>query len=213
MRKLNKRQVQQYLKRLQISCNPAPTWATLKTLHLAHLRIIPFKNLDIHLGLPIKLNIDKIIEKMTGDRGGFCYELNGAFAALLETLGFSVDLLEARVIQNNTYSQPFDHLCLRVNNTWLADVGFGDSFLAPLPLRLDEDLEDPNGTYHLSKITPTWSLTPWTELKRYNQTHYILVTTQDSCLSLHQDAIIIRHQLRISHPDLSALELWLRADV
>ena len=72
-------------------------------------------------------------------RGGFCYELNGAFAALLRALRFRVTLLSGRVArQDGSYGPEFDHLTLRVDleEPWLADVGFGDCFLEPLRLGL-----------------------------------------------------------------------------
>jgi N-hydroxyarylamine O-acetyltransferase len=117
---------------------------TLAGLHAAHLRQIPFENLDIHLGRPIRLDLDHLWRKIVDERrGGFCYELNGLFAWLLGELGFHVTLLSARVARpDGSFSPEFDHLALRVDvpggtdgeRSWIADVGFGDSFLEPLPL-------------------------------------------------------------------------------
>src|SRR6202035_5805678 len=79
--------------------------------------------------------IQKIAERR---RGGFCYELNGAFAGMLREIGFKVTLLSARVPRDDGSESPeFDHLALRVDleEPWLADVGFGDSFVEPLRLR------------------------------------------------------------------------------
>src|SRR2546428_5323302 len=65
--------------------------AALRGLHLAHQTAVPFENLSIHLGEPISLGEDDLIAKIvTRRRGGFCYELNGAFALLLESLGAQV---------------------------------------------------------------------------------------------------------------------------
>jgi N-hydroxyarylamine O-acetyltransferase len=72
-------------------------------------------------------------------RGGFCYELNGLFAALLRALGFQVTMLSAQVMgRQGRFGPDFDHMTLMVllAERWLADVGFGDSFLEPM--RLDE---------------------------------------------------------------------------
>ena len=83
----------------------------------------------------------KIVEQR---RGGFCYELNGAFAWLLNELGFEVTLLSARVPREDGSSTPeFDHLTLRVDleEPWLADVGFGDLFLDPLRLKVGMEQE------------------------------------------------------------------------
>jgi N-hydroxyarylamine O-acetyltransferase len=111
---------------------------TLRQLHRAHMLSVPFENLDIALGRRIVCNeaafIRKIVERR---RGGFCYELNGAFAELLRAIGFRVTLLSARVSREDGSSSPeFDHLALKVDlaEAWLADVGFGDSFLEPLKM-------------------------------------------------------------------------------
>lgn len=117
--------------------------AALRSLHLAHLRSAPFENLDIHLGRPIHLGLEHLFTKIVlARRGGFCYELNGLFAWLLRRLGFRVTLLSAGVVRaDGSFGPEFDHLVLRVHqpggpcgDDWLADVGFGDSFLEPLPL-------------------------------------------------------------------------------
>ncbi len=100
---------------------------------------VPFENLDISLGRKIICEEDSFLRKIVEQRrGGFCYELNGAFAALLRELGFKVTLLSARVPSEDGRSSPeFDHLALRVDlqEPWLADVGFGDLFNEPLLLR------------------------------------------------------------------------------
>jgi N-hydroxyarylamine O-acetyltransferase len=99
---------------------------------------VPFENLDIGLGRRIVCDEDAFIRKIVRQRrGGFCYEMNGAFAALLRELGFRVTLLSARALRADGSSGPdFDHLTLRVDldEAWLADVGFGDSFVEPLRL-------------------------------------------------------------------------------
>lgn len=115
---------------------------TLQRLHRQHLMRVPFENLDIHLKRRFTLDApalyDKIVERR---RGGFCYELNGAFAWLLRELGFHVSLLSARVIGKDGRPGPgFDHLALLVqlDERWLADIGFGDNFLDPLKLDSEE---------------------------------------------------------------------------
>jgi N-hydroxyarylamine O-acetyltransferase len=113
---------------------------TLRQLHIAHLRSAPFENLSIHAHEPIVLDDESLFEKIvTRRRGGFCYELNGLFAALLRALGFHVAMLSAEVANDDgTFSAPFDHMTLIVtlDERWLVDVGFGDSFIEPL--RIDE---------------------------------------------------------------------------
>jgi N-hydroxyarylamine O-acetyltransferase len=112
--------------------------ATLRALHRAHMECVPFENLDIHAGRPIVLDegalFDKIVRRR---RGGFCYELNGLFSALLRGLGFPTTRLSAGVLDaEGEFGPDFDHMILLVEleERWLADVGFGDSFCEPLRL-------------------------------------------------------------------------------
>jgi N-hydroxyarylamine O-acetyltransferase len=132
--------VQAYLERINYHGPLAPTAETLRALHGAHLHAVPFENLSIHAGEPILLEDEALFKKIVEDRrGGFCYECNGLFAALLRALGFDVRMLSAEVAHaDGGFSPPFDHMALLVglDERRLADVGFGDSFLEPL--RLDE---------------------------------------------------------------------------
>lgn len=149
--------VDAYLARIGYSGPRAPTAETLRLLHRAHMLSVPFENLSIHAGEPIVLDDEALFDKIvTRRRGGFCYELNGLFAALLRALGFAVTKLSAGVYDAaGTCGPEFDHMTLLVTleERWLADVGFGDSFLEPLELDArDERVEgdrayriDPNG--------------------------------------------------------------------
>ena len=136
-----------YLKRINYHGPTAPSAETLRALQLAHLQTVPFENLSIHAGEPIVLEDEALFTKIVEHRrGGFCYECNGLFAALLRTLGFDVIMLSAEVANaRGGYSQPFDHMALIVTGPqrWLVDVGFGDSFLEPL--LLDERSEQVEG--------------------------------------------------------------------
>jgi N-hydroxyarylamine O-acetyltransferase len=132
-----------YLERINYHGTTTPSAETLRALQLAHLQTVPFENLSIHAGEPIVLEDEALFTKIVERRrGGFCYECNGLFAALLRALGFDVVMLSAEVAsKQGGYSQPFDHMTLMVNaaQRWLVDVGFGDSFLEPL--LLDEGSE------------------------------------------------------------------------
>ncbi|MFB4424593.1 arylamine N-acetyltransferase [Streptomyces sp. QL37] len=128
----------------------------LRELQVRHLMTVPFENLSIHLGQDIVLEEEKLVDKIVADRrGGFCYELNGAFAALLGELGFRVTLLQARVFgDGGRLGIPYDHVALRVETDdgtgpWLADVGFGDHALHPLELEARTEQVDPCGTFRL----------------------------------------------------------------
>jgi N-hydroxyarylamine O-acetyltransferase len=136
--------IQAYLKRINYHGRTTQTSETLRALHIAHLQTVPFENLSIHTGEPIELDDRALFAKIVARRrGGFCYEANGLFAALLRALGFNVTMLSAEVAakQDGSYSPPFDHMALMVTleRRWLADVGFGDSFVEPL--LLDEEGE------------------------------------------------------------------------
>jgi N-hydroxyarylamine O-acetyltransferase len=132
--------VQAYLNRINYDGPVAPTAETLRQLHLAQLLTVPFENLSIHAREQIVLEDEALFGKIVHRRrGGFCYELNGLFAALLRALGFEVAMLSAQVANDDGgFSRDFDHMTLMVTleERWLADVGFGDSFIEPL--RLDE---------------------------------------------------------------------------
>jgi N-hydroxyarylamine O-acetyltransferase len=145
-----------YLPRIGFSGPTPPNAETLRQLHVAHMRTVPFENLDIWRGTPIVCDEERFLRKIVDlHRGGFCYELNGAFAALLRALGFSVTLLSARVSRDDGSASPeFDHLTLRVDleEPWLADVGFGDSFLEPLRLKPEVEQEQPGGRFRIVQV-------------------------------------------------------------
>ena len=144
----------EYLARINYFGPADPTAETLRALHRAHLFTVPFENLDISLGRKIVVEEAAILNKVVSRRrGGFCYELNCAFAALLRALKFEVTFLSARVARANGGEGPeYDHLTLRVDldEPWLADVGFGDSFLEPLPLKPGIEQVDAAGTFRLA---------------------------------------------------------------
>ncbi|MER7848509.1 arylamine N-acetyltransferase [Kitasatospora sp. NPDC096077] len=150
-----------YLERIGVADPGAPTEANLARLQWAHLRAVPFENLSIHLGEPVVLDPAALVAKVVDRRrGGFCYELNGAFAELLRSLGYRVSLLAARVFDRERLGPPFDHLALRVDlaEPWLVDVGFGR--FSHQPLRLDERGEqaDPQGVFTIVPGGPYWEL-------------------------------------------------------
>ncbi|WP_156721829.1 arylamine N-acetyltransferase family protein [Streptomyces apocyni] len=145
-----------YLDRIGAERPARPTTDALRDLHLRHLRTVPFENLSLHLDEDIVLDEKALVAKVVeARRGGFCYELNGAFGALLRALGFEVSLLQARVYDDTGHPGiPYDHLALRVETVdggpWLADVGFGVHSHYPLALDDRTDQPDPAGTFRLS---------------------------------------------------------------
>lgn len=131
--------VEKYLRRIEYDGPLQPTATLLRSLHRQHLFTVPFENLDIPLGAPINLDTDALFRKIVlSRRGGFCYELNGLFCQLLRALGFRVNMLSARVRrEDGGFGPDCDHMLLHVEleEPWLVDVGFGDSFVNPLAFR------------------------------------------------------------------------------
>ena len=125
----------------RIGCAPplAPSVEALRALHQAHVGAIPFENLDILLGRRIRIDLESVqVKLVAGRRGGYCFEQNALFRAALESLGFALTALGARVRSNTTAVRPRTHMLLRVElpeGPFLADVGFGgDGPLHPLAL-------------------------------------------------------------------------------
>lgn len=157
---MNPTQVDAYLRRLGVQHPGWPTVEVLRELHLRHLQTVPFENLSVHLGEKIVLEEARLVEKVVGARrGGFCYELNGTFGALLAALGFDVTLLAGRVYgDEGRLGIPYDHLALRVGTVdggeWLADVGFGAHSHYPLAFGARGEQEDPGGTFRIVEAGP-----------------------------------------------------------
>ncbi|WP_116998504.1 arylamine N-acetyltransferase family protein [Desertimonas flava] len=148
---MNEQQVDEYLARIGAS-RDTPL-ADLQRLHLHH---VPFENLDIHLGKAITIDPDALFDKVVHRRrGGFCYELNGLFADLLDALGADVQRLGSRVWGGGRFGPPLDHMQLVA--TWpdadephLVDVGFGRFATEPLRWTDRVDQTDPTGVYRLA---------------------------------------------------------------
>jgi N-hydroxyarylamine O-acetyltransferase len=154
--RMNDEVVGEYLERIGVPRPPLADADALRALHRAHQVAVPFENLSIHLAEPISLDEPDLMDKVVRRRrGGFCYELNGAFALLLEALGARVTRLAARVYGDGRPGPPFDHLTLAVRlpdgtGPWLADVGFGRHAVRPLALDSRAEQEDPQGRFRLA---------------------------------------------------------------
>ncbi|MDH4066671.1 MAG: arylamine N-acetyltransferase [Acidobacteriota bacterium] len=169
--------VDAYLERIGHTGTRAPTLATLCALHRQHMLTVPFENLDIPLGRRITLAPDALWNKIVaGRRGGFCYELNTLFGRLLQTLGYRVDFLSARVWTATDFGPDKDHMALLVDvdgQPWLADVGFGDSFLVPLRLEPGTPQDDGVKAFRLRTDGDRWIVQvqergrPWNDEYRF----------------------------------------------
>jgi N-hydroxyarylamine O-acetyltransferase len=152
-----------YLSRIEQEGEHAPTLATLRALHFAHVMHIPFENLDIQLGRPIRIDLASLQAKLVaGRRGGYCFEQNTLFAAALRALGFRVTLLAARVRFGATRVLPRTHMVLRVEADgaeWLADVGFGAAgLLFPVGFADAAEARQFAWTYRLVRSEGAWVL-------------------------------------------------------
>lgn len=131
-----------YLRRLGYREPARADLPTLFGLHRAWLRVVPYENLDIQLGRPPSLAPEALADKFVRrGRGGFCYEMNGALGLLLAAVGFAVrPVLGAVTSSARALADEWGNhmpLLVTVDGTeYLADVGLGDGFLDPLPLRV-----------------------------------------------------------------------------
>jgi N-hydroxyarylamine O-acetyltransferase len=152
-----------YIARIGYAGPLRPTADVLTDLHLAHATQVPFENLDILLGRPIRLDLGSVQAKLvTANRGGYCFEQNTLLAAVLTRLGFRVTPLAARVRYNTDRVLPRTHMLLRVDlpdGPWLADVGFGKmGLLHPLPLAAGREVELYRWAYRLLDEAGIWVL-------------------------------------------------------
>lgn len=129
-----------------------PTYATLAGVLRRHMIAIPFENLDVLLGRPVKLDLDSIQGKLVhGRRGGYCFEHTTLFAAVLGALGFEASPHSARVLLFSPRQQsPRTHMFLTVTlpeGRFVVDPGFGGP--APLvPVPLIENAPETTGATH-----------------------------------------------------------------
>ena len=200
-----------YLKRIEYTKPVKPDAQTLRGLHTAHMQAVPFENLDIGLKRPIRINKDALWEKLViNKRGGFCYELNGLFAQLLNQVGFEVTYLNARVFDHEgKLGIDFDHLALLVqapgeSERWLVDVGFGDSFNEPL--RFETDVEQIQGlrVYRLEQAVGghiVWQRNydgTWNRLYFFDLTSHEFPGKYEAACSYHQtspDSVFTRSNI------------------
>lgn len=148
---------EKYLRRIGIKDKKiAINLENLKFLQRQHLLNVPFENLDIHWKRPIILNEESFYQKIVEQkRGGFCYELNGLFAKLLNEIGLQSKLISARVAKNEgEFGAEKDHMAILTyieGEKYLVDVGFGSFIAEPLELILDVEQQDATGTYLIKR--------------------------------------------------------------
>ena len=152
-----------YFERIGFKGEARPDRATLEALVGAHTATIPFENLNPFLGLPVSLSSEALVEKLVRQkRGGYCYEQNGLFSHVLETIGFDFTPLAARVLwmQSDDAVTPRTHKLLLVNlpdGLALADVGFGGAVCTGvLDLVPEVPQPTPHERFRLVEINGQW---------------------------------------------------------
>lgn len=149
---MDKRNVQEYLNRIDYHGEKTITASVLRQLQLQHLLTVPFENLDIHAHKKLDLDTEKFFQKIVlARRGGFCYELNGLFFELLKSLGFNAWMVSGRVYDpSKGFGPEFDHMAIVVQidtDKYLVDVGFGEFSFYPLKIELQKTIADPRGKF------------------------------------------------------------------
>ncbi|MFC4334415.1 arylamine N-acetyltransferase family protein [Salininema proteolyticum] len=153
-------QLRTYLDRVGLD-GPVPATAEgLKRVHHAQLDSIPYENVDIQLGVPLRLDVEGVHRKMVVERkGGFCYEQNVLLAAALRAMGFEVEYLKGavgRAVDGD--GEWFNHMPLLVGfggRTVVADTGLGTGFRDPFPVE-DGPLLQGQMIHHLSREDGAW---------------------------------------------------------
>lgn len=148
-----------YLRRINYAGPLDRSLRTLRMLHRAHLLAIPYENLDVQFGVPLSLDAGACFEKMVeGKRGGWCYEMNGLFAWALRDLGFEISLVAGAANRKERGADAeMNHLAILVHleQTYLADVGFGNGSVLPVPLAQGTH-SDGRFSFRLDRIEDGW---------------------------------------------------------
>lgn len=161
----SKANIDAWFERIGFAGSIAPSLETLSQLIQLHVAAIPFENLDPLMGVPIRLDLANLQQKLLFDRrGGYCLEQNLLFKAMLQELDFEVSAYGARVLLGVAEGEerPLTHLVLVASVAgvpYLVDAGFG-SLTPTVPLRLRADVEQATAyeTYRLTGGDPVWQL-------------------------------------------------------
>ena len=180
-----------YLQRLGFDAPPAPTLDTLRRLQLRHTGVFPFENLSTICGEAVLIDLPSVEQKVLhGGRGGYCYELNNLFLALLLELGFEARGISGRVVMNQPEGSwtARTHRLTLVNIDgvrYITDVGFG-GMVPTAPLLLDTDAEQstphepyrievqPDGYMLRARVAGEWRPMYLFDLQRQEDIDYTL---------------------------------------
>lgn len=147
-----------YLARIGLTARPAPDAEGLEAVQRAHRLSIGFENLDVMLGRPIRIDLPTIADKLIArGRGGYCFEHNALLGAMLTALGLPNRPLLGRVWLGSDWPgepdaiPPQTHTLRQTTiagEPWIADAGFGGSYVPPLPLADGAEAPTPDGALH-----------------------------------------------------------------
>ncbi|HWA27512.1 MAG TPA: arylamine N-acetyltransferase [Lacunisphaera sp.] len=135
-----------YLARVGYDGPRTPTHAVLAEVLFRQVTTIPFENLDVLLGRPIRTDPASLEQKLVRDgRGGYCFEQNNLLLLALRGLGFAAEPMIARVRWQvpPEVATGLTHMLVRValdGRDWLADAGMGSLSLTA-PLQMVDGLE------------------------------------------------------------------------
>lgn len=200
-----------YLQRLGYAAAPPPTLDTLRDLQSRHTAEFPFETLSTLLRMPVPLDLPALERKLLFEgRGGYCFELNRMFLALLQQLGFDARGLTGRVLMEGAVDAvpARTHMLVLVEidgESWIADVGFG-GMVPTAPLRLASAdaqatphesyrLEQADGQYTLrARVAGEWRPLYAFDLQRQADIDYVVANWY---VSTHPDSPF-RDQLRVA---------------
>jgi N-hydroxyarylamine O-acetyltransferase len=161
----SKANIDAWFERIGFAGSIAPSLETLSQLIQLHVAAIAFENLDPLMGVPVRLDLANLQQKLLFDRrGGYCLEHNLLFKAMLEELDFEVKIHGSTVRwgHDDAEERPQSHVVLTVDVagvTYLVDVGFGGlTPTAPLRLRTDVEQPTPHEPFRLSETDGLWRL-------------------------------------------------------
>jgi N-hydroxyarylamine O-acetyltransferase len=143
-----------YLRRLDVEAEP-PSVEALHRLHRAHVERVPYETVWLQLGEPWTIDPPDSVQRVAHEgRGGYCFQVNGAFSELLRALGYDVTRHVGGVHGPDGPNDDAmaNHLVLTVaglpsdgnpDGVWYVDAGLGDALHEPLPLRAGEYRQGP----------------------------------------------------------------------
>jgi N-hydroxyarylamine O-acetyltransferase len=200
-----------YAERIGFGGELRPSAECLRELHLAHATHVPFENIEVLMRRPMPLDIDSLWRKLVVERrGGYCYEQNSLFAAVLEKVGFAVRRLAARVRMGAAGVRPRTHMLLMVEadgRQWLCDVGFGgEALLCPVAWVPGEASVQFAWKYRIVEEGPgyvlqTWRADGWVDLYDFTmeEQHAADYEMANYYTSTHPDSFF-RKQLMVHLP-------------